>query len=620
MRNKITFLLLLFVLTSALAMAGDTVAPNIASMFTLANLMPKGALVYVQSKDLTSQLKAWYLSPAHKRYFASSNYNAFSQSRLFLKFQERVQEFEAATGIVLSEEGFASVVGGESALALYDIGELEFVFATELPQAKLASSILAQKGDKLSTRKTAGVTYYLKSMKAEDGAENRTFVIAIVGSRGIVTTSEVLMQRALKNNADAKSEDKLLDTVLDSAKEAEGFTAHDVTLWLDQTVLNKDRYFRNYWIHNNLAELKDINKVLIDLEIASDKLLEKRWLFNSEIAASTKESSLEQLLKFAPNSAQLVSVRQADGKNINQTLDAVIFGPKRAIAPLEAGYNPATSESTSEDGEEPTNSPYQRYISLDQRFDQDIDSPELSVNKTISDSESKFFAALSEVLAQAKPVRFALFAEPQVETNSSFVSFNRAVIVEFEKSDSLSKEKLEKLISDELKQRFVVTGNNVNFNWQTGADNSRSLSRVLIEHGGAYLLEKNYLIFANSENYLIKLITSSKTPNSEKLTTSPNLTRFALVRVRGSKSPFDKLMRRLDGLGLSTTPIKQNNNQNAESEDSEVDTSSGSDLLFSQNISSLIGVVADVNLATLEQTTSNGVIKEQVSYRFAGKK
>jgi len=619
MRNKITFLLLLFVLTSALAMAGDTVAPNLASMFTLANLMPKGALVYVQSKDLTSQLKTWYLSPAHKRYFSSSNYNAFSQSRLFLKFQERVQEFESATGIILSEDGFASVVGGESALALYDIGELEFVFTTELPQAKLASSILAQKGDKLSTRKTAGVTYYLKSMKAEGGAESRTFAVAIVGSRGIVATSEILMQRTLKNNADTKSEDKLLDTVLDLAKQAEGFASHDVTLWLDQAVLNKDRYFRNYWIHNNLAELKDINKVLIDLEIASDKLLEKRWLFSSEIAANTKESSLEKLLKFAPNSAQLVSVRQADGKNINQTLDAVIFGPKRAIAPLEAGYNPATSDSNSGE-EEPTNSPYQRYISLDQRFDQDIDSPELSVNKTISDSESKFFAALSEVLAQAKPVRFALFAEPQVEATSSFVSFNRAVVVEFEKSDSLSKEKLEKLISDELKQRFVVIGNNVSFNWQTGADNSRSLSRVLIEHGGAYLLEKNYLIFANSENYLTKLIASSKTPNSEKLTASPNLTRFALVRVRGSKNPFDKLMRRLDGLGLSTTPIKQNNNQNAESEDFETDTSGGSNLLFSQNISSLIGVVGDVNLATLEQTTSNGVIKEQVSYRFAAKK
>ena len=619
MRNKITFLLLLFVLTSALAMAGDTVAPNLASMFTLANLMPKGALVYVQSKDLTSQLKTWYLSPAHKRYFSSSNYNAFSQSRLFLKFQERVQEFESAIGIVLSEDGFASVVGGESALALYDIGELEFVFTTELPQAKLASSILAQKGDKLSTRKTAGVTYYLKSMKAEGGAENRTFAVAIVGSRAVVATSEVLMQRALKNNADNKSEDKLLDTVLDSAKQAEGFASHDVTLWLDQAVLNKDRYFRNYWIHNNLAELKDINKVLIDLEIASNKLLEKRWLFNSEIAANTKESSLEQLLKFAPTSAQLVSVRQADGKNINQTLDAVIFGPKRAIAPIEAGYNPATSDSNSGE-EEPTNSPYQRYISLDQRFDQDIDSPELSVNKTISEGESKFFAALSEVLAQAKPVRFALFAEPQVETTSSFVSFNRAVVIEFEKSDSLSKEKLEKLISDELKQRFVVTGNNVSFNWQTGADNSRSLSRVLIEHGGAYLLEKNYLIFANSENYLTKLIASSKTPNNEKLTASPNLTRFALVRLQGSKNPFDKLMRRLDGLGLSTTPIKQNNNQSAESEDSEVDTSSGSDLLFSQNISSLIGVAGDVNLATLEQTTSNGVIKEQVSYRFVNKK
>lgn len=607
---------------SAFAFASDRVAPNLANSFSLAQVMPKGALVYIQSKDLTSQLNTWYKSNAHKLYFESDSYKQFSASRLFLKFQERVQEFEGATGITLSEDGFASAVGGQSALALYNIGDLEFVFTTELPQPQLASSILAQKGDKLQTRKYAGATYYLKTMKSEQGSESRVFAIALVGSRAIVATNESLMQRALKNSADAKSQDGLVDTVLETAKQAENFADHDVTLWLDQGNLNKDRYFRNYWIHNNLKELTPVSKVLIDLELANDRFVERRWLFNSEVTTSSTETNLNELLGFVPSSAELVSINPADTNyiNVNQALESVVFGPKREIASPTAGYNPDTTDSSSNtnDEETTTNSPYQRYLSLDRRFDQDIDSPELTANQTKTGEESKFFANLSEVLSAAKPLRFAVFAEPVVDANSSFVNFNRAVIVELAESSKLSGDKLEKIISDELQQRFVVTGNNVKFNWQTAADNSRSLSRVLIEHGGAYLLQKNFLIIANSADYLTKFSTAGKSTNETKqLTTNPKLTRFALVRVRNSKTPFDKLMRRLDGLGLSTTPVKQNNTNSGEESDEETNSSQGSStLLFSQNISSLIGVAKDINNITLEQTTANGVVKEQINYQF----
>ncbi len=622
MKNKLAIILLL--LLSAFAFASDRVAPT--NSFSLAQVMPKGALVYIQSKDLASQLNTWYKSTTHKLYFESDNYKNFSSSRLFLKFQERVQEFEGATGITLTESDFASAVGGQSALALYNIGELEFVFTTDLPQAQIASSILAQKGDKLQTRKYAGATYYLKTLKSESGSEGRIFAIALVGSRAIVATNESLMQRALKNNAETKSQDCLIDTVLETAKQAENFTDHDVTLWLDQATLNKDRYFKNYWIHNNLKELTPVSKVLIDLELANDRFIERRWLFNSEVTISNTKSNLSDLLAFIPTTAQLVSVNPADENyiNVNKALEAVIFGSKREIPAPTAGYNPDTTEYSNNNGdnseENPTNSPYQRYVSLDRRFDQDIDSPELSTNQTKVVEDSKFLANLSEVLGAAKPVRIAVFAEPSVEANSSFVNFNRAVVVELSEGTRLSGEKLEKIISDELQQRFVVKGNNVKFNWQTSTDNSRSLSRVLIEHGGAYLLEKNFLIFASSADYLAKFSTPGKINNSElkQFANNSKLNKFALVRIRGSKTPFDKLMRRLDGLGLSNTPVKQNNTGSDEESNEETNNNqSSSTLLFSQNLSSLIGVAKDINNITLEQTTGNGVIKEQINYQFS---
>lgn len=617
MKNKLAFILVLLI--SAIAFASDRSAPPLAESFPLAQTMPKGALVYIQSKDLAAQLRTWYVSATHKRYFNSSNYTAFTSSRLFLKFQERIQEFENTTGFSLTEEDFAKAVGGKSALALYNIGDLEFVFATELPQAQLASSVLAQKGDKLQIRKYSGITYYLKTTKSDVG-ETKSFAVALVGSRAIVATNEALMQRALKNSTDAKSEDQLVGTLVDTVNQSEGFTAHDITLWLDQTSLNKNRYFRNYWIHNNLESLNGVSKVLIDLELASDKFLERRWLFNSEIAALDKETNLGQLLQYVPSTAQFVNVRQTstDYKNVNEALEAVILGPKREVAPLEVGYNPASTElGVDYNNQEIANNPYKRYLSLDQRFDQDIDSQELKA-EAIKASESKFFANLADVLSAAQPLKFAVVAEPFVDSVNSFVGFNRAVIVELAQGGKLSSSALEKVISEELKQRFVVAGSQINFNWQTGTDNSRSLSRVLIEHGGAYVFQKNTLIVASSADYLSKLL-SSATTNSEtqQLISNPKLTQFAFVKINASKTPFDKLMRRLDGLSLSSESPKVASNPNAEAEETET---SSNNLLFSQNISSLIGVAKDINYASLEQTTSSGVIKEQISYKFLQQK
>jgi hypothetical protein len=133
-------------------------------------------------------------------------------------------------------------------------------------------------------------------------------------------------------------------------------------------------------------------------------------------------------------------------------------------------------------------------------------------------------------------------------------------------------------------------------------------------------LEKNFLIFASSADYLAKFSTPGKINNSElkQFANNSKLNKFALVRIRGSKTPFDKLMRRLDGLGLSNTPVKQNNTGSDEESNEETNNNqSSSTLLFSQNLSSLIGVAKDINNITLEQTTGNGVIKEQINYQFS---
>ena len=58
---------------------------------------------------------------------ASANYAAFSRSRLFLRLEAAFDEFSTAAGAPPDMALLSDVAGAESALALYDIGKLEFL-------------------------------------------------------------------------------------------------------------------------------------------------------------------------------------------------------------------------------------------------------------------------------------------------------------------------------------------------------------------------------------------------------------------------------------------------------------------------------------------------------------
>ncbi|HMZ81520.1 MAG TPA: hypothetical protein PLL06_17605 [Acidobacteriota bacterium] len=87
------------VLVSLLALASDRGPLAAADKLPLARLMPRGALAYVQTKDLAGLLKTWRDSKTKENYFNSPSYRAFTQSRLYLELQERLREFEQGAGI-----------------------------------------------------------------------------------------------------------------------------------------------------------------------------------------------------------------------------------------------------------------------------------------------------------------------------------------------------------------------------------------------------------------------------------------------------------------------------------------------------------------------------------------
>src|SRR5262245_45614808 len=71
--------------------------------------MPRGALAYLELRDLGGLMKQWLASPSRGRYYASASYRAFRRSRLYLKLQDRLSDLQEGFGFELTEENLAKV-------------------------------------------------------------------------------------------------------------------------------------------------------------------------------------------------------------------------------------------------------------------------------------------------------------------------------------------------------------------------------------------------------------------------------------------------------------------------------------------------------------------------------
>src|ERR1051326_5408845 len=128
----------------------------VAEQLRLAGVMPHGALVYVQARDLSALMTAWTGSTVRNKFYASPSYTAFSKSRVFLKFQDRRGDFAKALGFDIDESRLTELAGGASAVAIYDIGKLEMIFVTELPRDKALLTALFKQLTQFQERNSAG--------------------------------------------------------------------------------------------------------------------------------------------------------------------------------------------------------------------------------------------------------------------------------------------------------------------------------------------------------------------------------------------------------------------------------------------------------------------------------
>ncbi len=614
-RNRVILLVSVAMLALAHRSDGQQARP-VADQLKLAAVMPRGAMVYVQANDLSALMKTWLASPVRSQFFESASFAAFEKSHVYLKIQDRKKDFETAIGVGLDEKRLAELAGRASAVSIYDIGKLELVFVTEVPRARAVASALFKQAPQFQERSADGTSYYVRDVTTDGGRLNQQFCFAYVEGKLIVTTTEGLMIRAVAN-AKAAGADSLSSDVVALAEQATGFAAHDVTMWLDQARLNRNRYFGNYWIHHNAeGELANIESGLIDLRITREGLNEQRWFKMGAggrglAVSSMSGEQIAALMKFAPANAQLVQVHAAAATEyLSSAIEQSLFGE----LPEESWSPPEIPDRTRSDEDEDEHTRAERYSRLDSRFDIDVDDGQapkrgsgdggqgLGRKDADQPATSDFAKSVGPLLASASTTSYCELVRSRFEAGKPFVRFERAIVAQLKPDAAVNREALERAIVDELRARFVVAGTQPRLEWQDeGA--IRFVAQSLLEQGAAYLVSGSYLVLASSKEFAIDILQAAKTATSTSEKTDASIDFYALIRVAAAKPAFDTLMSKLDGRDQSTPARGKGDDEAREVK------------FFSENLSSLVAASA-IREVRLTRQSSGAVATERVVYSW----
>jgi hypothetical protein len=300
MKPTITFLLIVMVFAG---IGWGTYRATASPDPELSHFVPSGALLYLQAKDFSSLLADWDKSPERQEWMKSNNYEVFSRSRLFLRLKDALAEFSSAAGVPANAELARQIAGKESAVALFDIGKLQFLYITRLSSGSSMRSALWQTRSKFETRSAGGVTFYYR----HDPESDRGVAFAVIGDYLLLATREDLMAGALQ----------MMGGNHDHSMEAEGWwsrsvaaagAAGDLRMVLNLEKIVPSPYFRSYWVQQNITEMSQYSAAISDLTRDAAEYREERALLRKESVAKDDASAagpagVADLVRLVPASA-----------------------------------------------------------------------------------------------------------------------------------------------------------------------------------------------------------------------------------------------------------------------------------------------------------------------------
>ncbi len=372
---------------------------------TLSSVFPAGALLYLEARDFGALLSQWNGSAEKHEWLGSTNYESFTRSQLSLKLADAQTQFASAAGVPPDYSLLTAVAGSNSAIAMYDIGRLEFLYITHVPSARAMNTSLWKTRGAYQTRHAGNTDYFIK----EDKASHRVAAFAYSGDSLLLGTREDLIAGALQLMAGAPQPSVASETWFVNSIQAAAPGPYDLRLVYNMSSLARTFQFRSHWVENNVADLRQFSAGLADLERTRGEIRERRVLLRTAAGqVQEDETATGQLLAAVPDEAGLYRAwLRPSGAQASNWIEEKLFPAATTTGPASKRA-PQVSETT-EAGSE---------VDLESRIDE----------RPVTESRDSF-KPLRDQLAAAHIDAMLDVSSTRVEADQVFVRAHSAVVL-----------------------------------------------------------------------------------------------------------------------------------------------------------------------------------------------
>jgi hypothetical protein len=310
-----------------LSVAGYVFLQTTSSARNLATLIPGGALLYLEAPNFGRLLRDWDISKVKTDWLQSANYAVFSRSNLFTKLQEVYGQYGEAAGFQPDPKSVIEIAGTDSALALYGIRDVEFLYISRIADGEFMKSQLWAAREKFEQRQAGGVPFYLRT----DPVSKRTVSFAFAKGYLLLATRDDLVAQALELMAGGANPSIASDRWYHDSTAAAP-NPGELRLVMNLEALVKSEYFRSYWAQRNASMVRRYWAGVADVKRTGDNVTESRvFLRAAEAAEPTPPlgaATVSSLLPLIPPDAGLYKASR-----VGEPSDVAILIVQKLIGP-----------------------------------------------------------------------------------------------------------------------------------------------------------------------------------------------------------------------------------------------------------------------------------------------
>ena len=557
--------------------------------FAPAEDLPKGAIVYAEFTDLPAFLQLWGNSELKEKYLESENFNSLKNRRLGLKLASRWQEFNEAAGFPFDLETVGKLAEKQAAIGIYDIGKLEFVFIAPVSNELYAATDFFQNKDRFEEKTLEnGTSFFSVNVQADRGRQAQKMLFINVKNRFVLATSEQLLLQTVNNINSISSKNRLSDEPLFKDLKAENSKPNLVSVWVNQFALNKDYYFKRYWLMRDASNLKNIRAGIFDVSMEENKLVERRRFLLEKQTNTTKLDSAEmqKMLSLVPSDTAFYQLRTASASvAVNAIFDCVFDRKTQTSKDMPGNYFSSYSFADLDDSEQ------QSYDYLNGKFDETIDeTPEDNFKKSamVEDKFSK--TNLQNIFQAADPQSVLILTEPKSLPMPLFAEFRRAAVIKT--NAAVNQIEMEKAIAQAAQNRIAISNSDANLQWKTVEENGvsrRELNLPMLGWEICYTRRGENLIVSNSANLLNEILAQKENKTAEKISESP-IDRLTVINLTNKNENFDEIFGKLAG--------------------------ENSDEFFLGNVGSLLETISAVKTIEIESSGNSKYREEKITFHL----